>query len=156
MLKKLGGRSQPHNLHSWQDSAPETGEKSAEKKKKHTKKKCEMCGKNHGGKSNKKGDAKEEKPEKGKSNAVAKVAQVDSNESGLIQLFKADKLASCKHMTHQWIVDSGASAAMSSHCNWFKTYQKLNPPQKVWCKIYYILLIINIYIYILFYYFFSR
>ena len=63
-----------------------------------------MTGRHHSGECKKKGDAKEEKkeekPGKGKGDAVAKVAQVDSNESGPIQLFIADKLASRKHMTH--------------------------------------------------------
>ena len=31
-----------------------------------------------------------------------------------------------------WIVDSGASAHMSSQRNWFKTYQEIRPLCRVW------------------------
>ena len=102
---------------------------SKEKKSRQRKKKCDSCKRHHAGKCKKpKADTKEEKPKE----AVAKVAQVETSSTDPIQLFVADELAARKHMTHKWIIDSGASAPMSAHRSWFSTYQKLDPPQKVW------------------------
>jgi gag-polypeptide of LTR copia-type/Domain of unknown function (DUF4219) len=78
------------------------------------KKKCKNCGKHHAGECRKpKNDQKEEKIEKGKGDAVAKIAHTKSNDP--IQLFIADKLAARRQMVDKWIVDSGASAPMSAH-----------------------------------------
>ena len=108
--------------------------KDGSKEKKKRKKKCKNCDKQHAGECNKpKAEAKDEKAaDKPKTEAVAKVAIAESSNDPPIQLFVADELAARKEMLFKWIIDSGASAPMSSHREWFTTYQKLNPPQKVW------------------------
>jgi hypothetical protein len=64
--------------------------------------------------------------------ASAKVAQVEASVSQPIQLFMARKQPECHEVQQKWIVDSGASCAMSSHREWFATYHSFKKPMKVW------------------------
>ena len=72
---------------------------------------------------------KEKPKEKEKTELAARFTQVDSNDSPLC-LFIA-KRSKASLSTHEWIIDSGASAHMSCQQNWFKTYHPLSPPQHV-------------------------
>lgn len=64
----------------------------------------------------------------------AKVAQVKSNDEETLYVFVS--LAECSTQRNTlvscYIIDSGASAPMSSQQDWFKTYQPLFTPRKVW------------------------
>ncbi|KAF5363875.1 hypothetical protein D9756_000060 [Leucocoprinus leucothites] len=48
------------------------------------------------------------------------------------KLGNSQVLAGRNDMTSKWVVDSGASLHMSSHWDWFITYQKLQEPRRVW------------------------
>jgi hypothetical protein len=48
-----------------------------------------------------------------------------------VELHVANRLVSPRRQ-QTWIVDSGASAHMSSQRDWFTTYQEIHPPRRVW------------------------
>jgi len=86
-------------------------------------------------------DCRKLKAEQEKSNATARVAtdstalhaQVRSDDGDNVRLFRAtEKVPTRSDLTDRWLVDSGASRIMSSHRDWFQSYQPLKPPCKVW------------------------
>ena len=87
------------------------------------KKKCDMAAKDGADKS-------KEKPKEEKTELVARLAQVDGDSPPPLCLFMA-RNPTDKTTTHDWIIDSGASAHMSCQHKWFTMYRQLVPPQSV-------------------------
>ena len=79
-----------------------------------------------------KAEAKDdEKSDKPKTELSAKIAAVVSEEDeSALRLFVARE-QKLNMSSVEWIVDSGASASMSCHRNWLKTFRVLNPVQHV-------------------------
>ncbi|PSS17116.1 hypothetical protein PHLCEN_2v3240 [Hermanssonia centrifuga] len=67
-------------------------------------------------------EASKEDHGKGKGKLTTKIASTRSDDDEFLQLFMAQALAKRKDMSSKWLVDSGASAPMSSQRHWFSTY----------------------------------
>ncbi|THH12698.1 hypothetical protein EUX98_g9791, partial [Antrodiella citrinella] len=106
--------------------------KDSEKKKK----KCDYCKKSGHVKEEcrkMKADNEAKAAEKPKE-LVAKIVTIDEPEPQALSfsLFMAEALATRQDVRTKWIVDSGASATMCSHRDWFMYYSPLSSPIKVW------------------------
>ena len=75
-------------------------------------------------------DKLKEKPKEEKTELAARVTQVDRNSPPPLHLFLARNQMN-KATTHDWIIDSGASAHMLCQHKWFTTYRLLVPPQSI-------------------------
>jgi len=72
-----------------------------------------------------------EKSDKPKTELSAKIAAVVSDEDEpVLWLFVAHELKLAQSSV-EWIVDSGASASMTCHCEWFRTFHALASAQRV-------------------------
>ena len=111
------------------------GDKSKEKcsyckKKGHVKEECRRLKSTE----NKPSTSNSSEKEKKDGDLTAKVAIMGepSSNSESLCLFVTNALAERSGLLMKWIIDSGASSPMSSHCNWFHMYRDISPLKKVW------------------------
>ncbi|KAJ3474092.1 hypothetical protein NLI96_g12653 [Meripilus lineatus] len=110
-----------------------TDNKSKVKKDAKWSKKCDHCKKcGHLKAECRKLKAENEAKEKGSTELTAKIATI-SDSYGDLQVFMAmlELLAANTKLSNEWIIDSGASVPMSSHRDWFQSYQCLSNPKSV-------------------------
>ncbi|QRW26379.1 Retrovirus-related Pol polyprotein from transposon TNT 1-94 [Rhizoctonia solani] len=107
------------------------------RKSRHTKQECWLKGGGAEGtgpqqkhQNSKQSNQKTNKPASMSKNNTAKVAITDkpSTSATRTRLYALLALDTCLHNNNVWLLDSGASIHMTPNCNWFFTYQCLNPP----------------------------
>ncbi|KAF8676777.1 gag-polypeptide of LTR copia-type [Rhizoctonia solani] len=78
----------------------------------------------------KQSNQKTNKPASTSKNDTAKVAVTNkpSTSATGTRLYALLALDTCLHNNNVWLLNSGASRHMTPNCNWFFTYQCLNPP----------------------------
>ena len=100
------------------------------KKTGHTIEKCWAPGGGAEGQGPKKGTLAKPKDEKAKVAAEEKIVEVFMAEVTVSALVADNLKTSSRNST--WIIDSGASAHMSCRRHFYSTYEKINPPRRVW------------------------